>query len=712
MWFIKLRRRWLGKSSCPDRATRRPPASLRVRQLETRLTPSLVTLASFDGSDGESPSGSLAIDGNGNLYGTTIDGGASDDGTVFELAKGSDTITTLASFDGTDGARPVGGVVLDGGGNLYGTTDGGGAANHGTVFELAHGSGTITALASFRGRNGSSPDAGVILDSRGNLYGTTVYGGAFGGTLGDGTIFELARGSRTITTLASFDGTGAENPSAGLVMDGGGNLYGTTFTLGSVFELAAGSDTLTTLASGIGSEGSLTLDSAGNLYGTGFSGGPSGFGSVFELGKGSGAVTTLASFSGHDGAGRFPSSGLVMDGSGDLYGTAGFAGAGGHGTVFELRHGRGTLTALASFGYGNGGFPNAGLVLDGGGNLYGTTSVGGAHGDGTIYELPAVALTTDQWTGANFTVDNNWSDGANWSLGAPPSPGQTVVFNDADVHSLTSTVDAGFSNAIGTLHIAGTWGGTITVNNPLTVTGNFSMASGTFGGTGAVTIGGSASRWTGGQIDLGSGGFTNEGTLHLKTGGSLVLTDLGTMTNDGTIDLAGKSGLVLENGATLSNASGATFNLTGNGSVSQSGGGAFVNAGTLEKSGGGGTSTVATTGLDNTGTVAVTGGRLDIAAAVAQVSNLPSRPPSSRIGRDERLCPTVPQDRTPGARTFAPTRLRAHGLRPGRAVGRTSLPKNSDTKLVSNPKPLRINSETMLITMILPLLTSWVYQFT
>jgi uncharacterized repeat protein (TIGR03803 family) len=317
----------------------------------------------------------------------------------------------------------------------------------------------------------------------------------------------------------------------------------------------------------------------------------------------------------HDGAGRFPSSGLVMDGSGDLSGTAGFAGAGGHGTVFELRHGRGTMTPLALFNYTNGGFPNAGLVTDGSGNLYGTTSVGGAHDDGTIYELPAVAPTTDKWTGANFAVDTNWSDGANWSLSTPPAPGQTVVFNDADVHSLTSTVDAGFTNAIGTLHIAGTWGGTITVKNPLTVTGNFSMASASFGGAGAVTIGGNASRWTGGEIDLGSGGFTNEATLHVKTGGSLVLTDLGTMTNDGTIDLAGNSGLVLENGATVSKA---TFNLTGNGSVSQSGSGVFLNAGTLEKSWGGGTSTIATTSLDNTGTVAVTGGTLDIAAAVAQ----------------------------------------------------------------------------------------------
>jgi hypothetical protein len=218
-------------------------------------------------------------------------------------------------------------------------------------------------------------------------------------------------------------------------------------------------------------------------------------------------------------------------------------------------------------------------------------------------------------------VDTNWSDGANWSLGTPPAPGQTVVFNDADVHSLTSTVDAGFTNAIGTLHIASTWGGTITVNSPLTVTGNFSLASGSFGGTGAVTIGGSASHWTGGEIDLGSGGFTNEGTLTAVTaGGDLVVTGAGTLTNRLGMRETGGGAVLLEDGATLLNAGGATYAIEGDGDIAQSGGGTVVNAGTLEKSEGGGTSIIATTSLDNTGAVAVASGRLNVAAAVTQVS--------------------------------------------------------------------------------------------
>jgi hypothetical protein len=136
-----------------------------------------------------------------------------------------------------------------------------------------------------------------------------------------------------------------------------------------------------------------------------------------------------------------------------------------------------------------------------------------------------------------------------------------------------------------------------------------------------VTVAGHAMQWSGGEIDLGPGGFTNTGVLRVHTqAGNLVLSGAGTLTNDGTISEGGKNSLVLQNGATLDNAAGATFDLAGNGSVSQSGGGAFVNAGTLAKSKGGGTSTIATTSLDNAGTVAVSNGTLDIAAAVTQVS--------------------------------------------------------------------------------------------
>ena len=183
----------------------------------------ITTLASFTRWQQRraDPEGELLIDSSGNLYGTTFAGvGAHGDGTVFEVAKGSGTITTLASFNGSNGYSPTGGgLIVDSSGNLYGTTALGGANTNsssfpdgaGTVFELAKGSGTITTLASFNGSNGLHPLAGLIMDSSGNLYGTTNKGGAGYGSTNDpdgqGTVFELAKGSGTITTLASFNGT-------------------------------------------------------------------------------------------------------------------------------------------------------------------------------------------------------------------------------------------------------------------------------------------------------------------------------------------------------------------------------------------------------------------------------------------------------------------------------------------------------------------------
>jgi uncharacterized repeat protein (TIGR03803 family) len=611
------------------------------------------TLASFNGSNGYFPEADLIMDSSGNLYGTTNLGGPSYNpsanqngyGTVFELAHGSGTITALASFNGTDSSEPVGGLVMDSSGNLYGTTKYGGSGNYGTVFEVAAGSSTISTLASFNRTDGAGPLGDLIMDSSGNLYGTTSYGGASE----CGTVFELAHGSGTITALASFDGANGDGPYGGLLMDSSGNFYGTTrdggpnwnpstgvFGDGVVFELAHGSQDITRLASFNGTNGSdpyaaLIMDSSGDLYGTTFNGGATGYGTVFGLAQGSGTISTLATFDGTDGAN--PVGGLVMDSNGNLYGTA--CGGGptwnpsanqyGYGTVFELAKGTHKVASLGSFnGADGGGDTLAGLILDSSGDLYGTSGLYGtsAGADGTIFELPGAAATTDQWTGANFAVDTNWSDGANWSLGAPPTPSETALFTDnSSVQSFTSTVDAGFTNAIGGLVIDSTWAGTITVDSALTANGNFAMASGTLGGSGAVTVAGDTMQWTGGQIDVGAGGFTNTGVLNANTtGGDLVLSGAGTLTNSGTINEAGKHSLLLENSATLDNAAGAVFNLTGNGGVSQSGGGTFSNAGTLEKTGGTGTSAVATTALDNTGTVEVNVGKLDISAAVTQVS--------------------------------------------------------------------------------------------
>jgi uncharacterized repeat protein (TIGR03803 family) len=588
----------------------------------------ITALASLLAPNGELATSAPVMDSSGNLYGTAYFGGAFGYGTVYELPAGSSALTTLVSFNGTDGEFPVGSLVMDHSGNLYGITYSGGANGDGTVFEVATGSHAFTTLASFDGTNGVEPGAAMIIDSSGNLYGTAFGGGAYGA----GTVFEVAAGSDTITVLGSFDNTNGLYPYASLVMDANGNLYGTaqqggTYDDGTVFELPKGSSTITALASfnvpnGASPRAGVVIDSSGNLYGATVYGGAYNDGMIYEVAAGSGTITPLASFDGANG--QQPYAPLIMDSRGDLYGVTLWGGPTGAGTVFEILPGTDTITTLASFTGYDSAYLYGGLLLDSKGNLYGAGGGGGPLTPrlGTVYEVPGAAAPTDQWTGANAAVDTNWSDGANWSLGVPPYPGQTVLFTkDASVKSFASTVDAGFTNSVAALDITGSWGGTITVDSPLTVTGNLTLASGALGGSGAVTVGGSTSWWTGGEIVVGSGGFTNTGALTVSTaGGDQVVTGAGTLTSTGTITETGSHSLVLENAATLDNAAGATFDLTGNGGVSQSGGGAFSNAGTLEKAGGTGTSTIATTTLDNTGTVEVNTGTLVVSAAVTQVS--------------------------------------------------------------------------------------------
>src|SRR5665213_3322839 len=294
-WRQTMKRRTIF-SVKPRKAIRTGTARAFCETLERRVLLSGYALSQIGvfgvNASGANPQSTLAVDSIGNLYGTASRGGASGDGTIFEIAKGSGTITTLASFNGTNGANTEAGVTLDAAGDLYGTTDGGGDSNAGTVFEIAKGSGTITTLASFNFTNGANPSAGVALDASGNLYGTT----------NEGTVFKIAKGSGTITTLIA---NGA-SILGGVTLDASGNLYGTTdiggtSNDGTVFEIAKGLSTTRTLASFNGTNGQnpaseLTLDASGNLYGTAINGGSSGDGTVFEIAKGSATIATLASF--------------------------------------------------------------------------------------------------------------------------------------------------------------------------------------------------------------------------------------------------------------------------------------------------------------------------------------------------------------------------------------------------------------------------------
>jgi uncharacterized repeat protein (TIGR03803 family) len=351
------------------------------------------------------------------------------------IGVSAQTFKTLHRFDGTDGANPQAGLVQATGGNLYGTTENGGANSAGTVFKISPNGGPVKTVYSFCSQggcaDGSLPYAGLVQGTGGNFYGTTQYGGANQtGSCKDGpcgTVFKTTPGG-TLTTLYSFCSQGGctdgELPYAGLVQGTGGNFYGTTYGGGAnhggtVFKITP-SGTLTTLYSFCSQGGGFCTDGAatsaglvqatgGNLYGTTPVGGANhNYGTVFKITP-SGTLTTLYSFCSQGGTsctdGAYPLAELVQATDGNLYGTAWGGGANNYGTVFKITP-SGTLTTLYSFcsqtGCTDGGEPSAGLVQATDGNFYGTTLYGGANtgacgvpGCGTVFKItPSGTLTT------------------------------------------------------------------------------------------------------------------------------------------------------------------------------------------------------------------------------------------------------------------------------------------------------------------------------
>ena len=360
----------------------------------------LTTLYNFSGgADGSRPT-ALLLDSQGNLYGTTYYGGAHSVGTVFKLTS-SGTETVLHSFSfakpaicfppsggpsALDGAVPNAGLLSDSQGNLYGTTaNGGHCGSFGAVFKVSP-SGSEQVLYKFTGAaNGFGPSAGLSADAQGNLYGTT----AFGGTSSQGTIFKVTP-TGTQTVLHSLTGSDGGTPRGRVIFDSQGNLYGTAVgggahSCGTVFKLTP-SGTLTVLYNfnNTGNDGcfpvsGLVSDSQGNLYGVTDSGGSCAIGTVFEVTP-TGSETVLHSFcGGSDGVA--PDGDLILDSLGNLYGTTSVGGAFNRGTVFKLTL-SGVETVLHSFSGPDGFEPTASLTLDAAGNLYGATQFGGSFSSG------------------------------------------------------------------------------------------------------------------------------------------------------------------------------------------------------------------------------------------------------------------------------------------------------------------------------------------
>jgi uncharacterized repeat protein (TIGR03803 family) len=406
--------------------------------------PQEAVLYSFGASatDGLVASAGLVFDSAGNLYGTTTDGGANKKGTVFELSPGTGggwTEKILYNFGATstDAVAPNAALVFDSKGNLYGTSSLGGTIGKGTVFELSLAAGKWTEKVLWNFgltiTDGEIPEAGLVFDSKGNLYGTTIQGGAnttwAAGAGGWGTVFELSPGTgawteKVLYAFGYLSQTDGYFPTAGVIFDSAGNLYGTTSDGGSgqdldgggsVFELSpttTGPWKETVLYSfgggspnGYSPQGGLVRDAAGNLYGTAHSGG-NGFGldgTVFEISPQAGggwSETVLHSFGAYETDGINPTSGLLFDAKGNLYGTTYAGGANQAGMVYELSpqtSGGWTEQALYNFGATatDAAHPYAGLIFDTAGRLYGTTQSGGTHGSlstgGTVFEIKTSA---------------------------------------------------------------------------------------------------------------------------------------------------------------------------------------------------------------------------------------------------------------------------------------------------------------------------------
>lgn len=368
------------------------------------------------GSDGGGVFDSVTLDLNGNVYGTTSGGGQYGAGVVFELARaigGSWDEAVLHSFDGYDGSEPHGGLAIDALGNLFGTTEIGGAYDAGVVFQLTPSAGdwNYTLIQNLGGPNNPAccPWGNLAVDARDNVYGA------------GNAAFELSPGRNgwTESILHVFSGQNGDGyfPQAGPIMDAAGNLYGTTAGgglqgskcealyngCGTVYELhpvgsGGGWRELILHRFGVGDDGvtagqgALAADAAGDLYGTAQLGGRAGYGVVYKLTRvpakpnGLWQETILYNFE----PGAWGSTGVTFGADGNLYGTAINGGAFGCGVIYKLSpsaSGEWQFTFLHSFTGSDGCQPDANLTLGPDGNLYGTAITGGSGGAGVVFEI-------------------------------------------------------------------------------------------------------------------------------------------------------------------------------------------------------------------------------------------------------------------------------------------------------------------------------------
>jgi uncharacterized repeat protein (TIGR03803 family) len=393
------------------------------------------------------PVSSLLKGKSGVFYGTTPEGGPDDYGAIYKVNSATGTVDVLHSFSYTDGAYPYGPVILGKDGRLYGTTEGGGANDAGSVFAMDLDGGNFVTLRSFSGADGASPEAGLIQGKDGRLYGTTLLGGANG----EGTVFAMDTDGNNFVTLRSFSGADGIQPYSAVMQGTDGRLYGTTefggtIGDGTVFAMDTGGSNFVTLCSFTGANGFEPLGgviqgSDGRLYGTTYSGGAFGSGDVFAMTVHGDNPVTLHSFDGTDGA--YLANGVIEGSDGNIYGTTDYdgpnaAGPYGGGTVFAMTSDGSSFTTEHAFSntFGLDGYVPSGVIEGGDGNLYGTTALGGVPpGDkvapaGTVFQI---VLTLPSITG--FSP-------------ATGAVGSTVTIAGVNLAGATSVTIAGVSAAI------------------------------------------------------------------------------------------------------------------------------------------------------------------------------------------------------------------------------------------------------------------------
>jgi uncharacterized repeat protein (TIGR03803 family) len=383
------------------------------------------SLLSFDGTNGSNPKGELLQGHDARLYGTAVKGGSNGLGMVFALSLDGSGFTVLHSFaGGTDGANPSAGLIQSQDGSFYGTALNGGTNDSGTVFRITAG-GAFTTIAFLSTNTGAHPDSTLALDRDGSLYGTADMYGAYSkptypGSYGYGSIFHVTT-QPNLEALVLFANTNGDSPRGGLVQAKDGDFYGTTLwggkrllppyqiSFGDIFRFSP-DGTLTTLYQFTGGVdggwpyAGLVQGQDGGFYGVTFSGGTTngGFGTVFRI-TDQGQFAKIHTFTSYDGAN--PYAGLIQASDGNLYGTTYVGGPRNAGTIFQIST-NGDYTGLHAFSETDGLYPLGRLVQADNGNFYGTTASGGAYGLGTIFRLSlpsAPVLQSIVWSGGGVS---------------------------------------------------------------------------------------------------------------------------------------------------------------------------------------------------------------------------------------------------------------------------------------------------------------------